>query len=95
MVNLPTEQHPSEVMDRIIQGAASKNTVTIRYRDGKNEISERTVEPYEIKNGKLYAYCLSKEGIRAFNTVNITAALSTGEAFEPRFPILITPPMKS
>jgi predicted DNA-binding transcriptional regulator YafY len=95
MYNLPIEQNPKDAMDNIIQGATNRQSVAIRYRDTSNELSERVVEPYEIKNGKLFAHCQSKGGIRAFAITNILAAIVTDTPYEPRFPVKIQPPMKS
>lgn len=93
--SLPLDQHPQEAMANIIQGATDLRTVSIRYRDGSGDLSERVIEPYEIKNGKLFGYCLSRAGIRAFKIENILAAVETNTAFEPKFPIKITQPTKS
>jgi predicted DNA-binding transcriptional regulator YafY len=93
--SLPLDQHPQEAMDNIIQGATNLRTVSIRYRDSSGDLSERVIEPYEIKNGKLFGYCQSRAGIRAFKTENILAAVATNTAFEPKYPIKITPPVKS
>ncbi|WP_142340374.1 WYL domain-containing protein [Priestia megaterium] len=72
-----------------MNGAANKRLIAIRYRDKDNQLSVRKVEPYELRDGKLFAYDPEKGGIRAFFTQNIEAALATTDDFEPRFPIKI------
>jgi predicted DNA-binding transcriptional regulator YafY len=90
MYKIPNSQHPSGTMKQIIQGAQELHCVAIRYRDQSQEVTERIVEPYEIKNGKLFAYCQTKEGIRGFTLINILAAVETNTSYVPRFPVLIT-----
>lgn len=87
--DLPTDQDPSKRWDNIIESATSRNLLKIRYRDKSNQLSIRDVEPYEFKNGKLFAYDIDKGGIRAFTTNNIEAALQTDAPYEPRFPVKI------
>ena len=94
-LKLPTDQNPQHRWDSIMKGAANQNLIAIRYRNKDNGLSVRKVEPYEIKDGKLFAYDPEKGGIRAFSTNNIEAALETDETFEARFPIKINSSMMS
>lgn len=87
--NLSTKTSPLEIMSEITNSARDLKCVRIRYRDQKQEITERTVEPYEMKNGKLYAYCHMKEGIRSFTVSNILSAGETNTKYNPRYPVLI------
>lgn len=89
MYNLPADQHPTERWATIVEGARTNHIVAIRYRDKSFELTERLVEPYEVKEGKLYAYCLLKKGIRAFILDNISAAAATDDEYIPRFPIVM------
>lgn len=79
----------SDVMKKIKEAADSEQLLLITYADAKNQPSIRTVEPYEIKNGKLFAYCRAREAIRAFNLERIQAAEIHLGSYTPRFPILI------
>ena len=88
-LKLPTDQNAQERWDNILNGADKQRMVAIRYRNKDNGLSVRKVEPYEIKDGKLFAYDPEKGSIRAFFTNNIEAALQTEEVYEPRFPIKI------
>lgn len=76
-------------MDEIIKAARETTVLNITYRSEKKGISERTVEPYEIKDGALYAYDIAKQSIRRFTLSNIISAKATESAFSPRWPILI------
>lgn len=76
-------------MNEIVGGAKDLKCVRIRYRDAKQQVTERTVEPYEFKNGKLFAYDHMHQGIRAFTVANIMAAGKTNQTYNPRFPVLI------
>lgn len=74
----------------VIQSAARENVLLeITYVDGKGKQSIRKVEPYEIKDGRLYTHCTQANGTRAFNLDNITSGRKTADEFEPRFPIKI------
>lgn len=76
-------------MDEIIKAARGTTILNITYKSEKKGISERTVEPYEIKNGALYAYDIAKQAIRRFTLSNIVSAKATDSTFSPRWPILI------
>ena len=88
-LKLPTDQNAQQRWDSIINGATNQNLIAIRYRNKDNGLSVRKVEPYEIKDGKLFAYDPEKGSIRAFFTNNIESALETDESFEARFPVKI------
>ena len=90
MVKLPTVQTNQATAQAIRDGAVENKEVRIRYRDDKDKISERSIEPYEMKNGKLFGYCINKGGIRAFKTTGIEVAVVTDKPFKPRFPVQIT-----
>lgn len=70
---------------------AAKNStlVSISYQDSKGNFTERLVEPYEIKNGSLFAYCTEKESIRNFKLSKINAAYHSTIKFTPRWSINI------
>lgn len=76
------------VFKNISDSAKQLKILNITY-NGKNGTSNRIVEPYSIKDGKLYAYCVNKQGIRAFNLNNIISATVTQEPYVPRWPIQI------
>lgn len=61
--------------------------ITYKAKDGK--VTHRTVEPYELKDGGLFAYDVNKHGIRKFLLENIVAADLSDTYFSPRFPVLI------
>lgn len=69
--------------------AKNKTLVSISYLDSKGNFTERLVEPYEIKNGSLFAYCTEKESIRNFKLSKINAAYHSTIKFNPRWPINI------
>lgn len=74
---------------KIKEAAQNRFLLQITYIDAKNRPSIRTIEPYEIKEGKLYGYCRAKEAIRAFKLDSIQSAEVTAGEFIPRFPVLI------
>jgi predicted DNA-binding transcriptional regulator YafY len=75
------------IIDTVKKAGALNKIVSIRYIDSKGTISERMIEPYEIKEGKLYGYCLKSDGTRAFKLDNILGATMTESSFVPRWPI--------
>lgn len=76
-------------LTEIRTAAQNSVLVSISYLDSKGNFSERLVEPYEIKNGSLFAYCLEKESIRNFKLANINAAYHSTIKFKPRWAINI------
>lgn len=80
---------PSDVLSKIEQAAREQKLLQITYVDAKNTPSIRTVEPYELKDGKLFAYCTVKDGIRAFNLNRMQSAEIHLNEYTPRFPVLI------
>lgn len=73
-----------------IKTAADRNLLLrISYTDKKGASTSRLVEPYEIKNGSLWAYCTERDSIRNFKLSNIGMTTVTNVPFTPRFPILI------
>lgn len=79
-------QFMTNVDPNVIDECINENKVLrITYQDRKGVTTKRAVEPYEIKNGKLYAYCLVKGGIRAFNLDNLITCEDVGTHFTPRY----------
>lgn len=79
----------SIIMSKIKEAADTNTILLITYADASNQPSIRTVEPYEIRDDTLFAYCRVKNGIRAFKLNRIQGAeLHLGQ-YEPRFPVLI------
>ena len=76
-------------MDEIIRAARENTILNITYKSKNKGVSERTVEPYELKDGGLYAYDVAKQGIRKFLLVNIVSTKATDVKFSPRWPIMI------
>lgn len=87
--NLSTKTTPLEIIGEIVDGARDTKCIKIRYRDLKSNVTERTVEPYELKNGKLFAYDHMHNGIRSFTVSNIMSAGKTNQTYKPRYPVLI------
>lgn len=78
-----------EFLNTIINSASTLNTVMLSYIDKEGVITEREVEPYEMKDGKLWAYCMVKQSIRQFDFGNIVNAVGTTRNFNPRWPVKI------
>lgn len=78
-----------DVENVIRQSASSLTLLYIHYNDTKGSSSVRQVEPYEIKDGGLYAYCHNKNAIRRFNLSGISQARTTNIPFTPKWEIKI------
>ena len=75
------------IENTISKAGRNSVTVNIRYTDKKGDITHRETEPYEIKDGKYYGYCLSRRAIRAFLLTNISSAEITNNHYNPRWPV--------
>ena len=69
----------------ISRAIESKNLIEISYVDKKGNRSERVVEPYEIKQGRLFAYCLTKDAIRGFTLSALSKITVLEDNFNPRY----------
>lgn len=78
-----------KTMQDIRSAASKQRTMILMYRDSKGSISQREIEPYEIKNEGIYGYCYIKDSIRFFKLANILDTKVTNKTFIPRWPMLI------
>lgn len=77
------------IVQNIQQAAFERRVLRISYLDKKNVHTVRSVEPYEIKNGKLWAHCLQRNGIRQFEMNRIVQAVVSEKSFVPRHEVKI------
>lgn len=73
--------------DKIIRAGRENKLITIRYQKKDGTTSIKTLEPYSIKSGKLYAYCVHSQGIRSFFINKIYSVEILDRGFAPRWPI--------
>ena len=85
--NVVTTDKTQNVIPTIIKSGIKNVLAKIKYKDANGTITERKIEPYEIKNGMLYGFSSEKNSIRAFKTNNIIEATMTRTKFVPRWPI--------
>lgn len=62
--------------------------VVLGYQRENGEMITRTVEPYELKGGTLFAYCTTDQHIKQFKLDRIRN-VERGRAFKPTRPIVI------
>lgn len=79
----------SAVIDVIREAARDLRIVTITYQDSKGMMTLRDVEPYEIKDGKLWAYCLLSGAIRQFTLGRILHIEILDATYRPRWAVKI------
>ena len=79
------------IIEKIKLAGKNLNLLRIVYRKTETgEITDRIVEPYEIRGGYFFGYDTEKnDHIRKFFIVNILQAEILDEAFEPQWPIKI------
>ncbi|MGL5715932.1 MAG: WYL domain-containing protein [Paraclostridium sp.] len=77
----------ASVSNNIVKAGRNNKTVIIRYTSKNGDSSERETEPYEIKDGKYYGYCLNKGAIRGFLLNNISSAEVTNNSYNPKWPV--------
>ena len=75
------------IEEMIQEAGQNKRVLRIIYTDRKGNGSWRETEPYELKDGKYFAYCLDRESIRAFKLENITSAVITEQTYVPKWPV--------
>lgn len=74
-----------KIVDSINRAIDESRLLIISYVDASNKPSIRTVEPYEIKDGKFFAHCRTKDATRAFKVPMIQSADLLNETFTPRY----------
>ena len=79
-----------DIIAEITKAAKGENTVIIYYMSRDGSTSQRETEPYEIRNGSYFGYCLESDGIRNFKIDKIGKATPTSNKFVPRWPIQIS-----
>ncbi len=78
-----------DIMKAIKNSVASQKLLNISYVDSKGVASVRMVEPYELRDNSLFAFCRKANSIRRFNLPQITQAQVTEIPFIPRFPFFV------
>ena len=75
-------------MDELIRKAGrDRRVLRIRYTDKSGNRSERNIEPYEIRDGKLWGYCRKRRGIRQFDLSKVENPRVTRHTFIPKYPV--------
>lgn len=76
------------VISDIKQAGKEKKLLKITYRKSSGEVSERVVEPYEIRSdGKFWGWDTEKDEIRQFFIVNILSTEILDEEYSPRWDV--------
>jgi predicted DNA-binding transcriptional regulator YafY len=77
-----------DILKAIRDSARSLRLLNISYVDAKGVASVRMVEPYELRENSLFAFCRKANNIRRFNLSQITQAQITDVPFIPKFPFM-------
>lgn len=78
-----------DIMSAIHEAMQNTKLLNLTYQAKDGKITSRTVEPYEFKDGGLYAFDTNKESIRKFMLDGIKTAEVSDIVFTPRWPIII------
>ena len=71
----------------ISRAARERRLIRIWYTSSDGEVSIRDTEPYEIRDGKYWGYCLDRGSIRQFSLEGITKTQVLKETYVPRWPV--------
>lgn len=75
----------NEIVNTIVTAGRRHCTVVITYRDATGAITVRETEPYEVRNGLYWAYCLLRQDTRRFIVKSILSARPTRRSYRPRY----------
>lgn len=77
------------ILTNVQQAARERRVLRLSYLDKKGTHTVRSVEPYEIRGDKLWAYCLQRNAIRQFDMNKIVQAMLSDKTFQPRYEVKI------
>lgn len=72
-------------LEDLYTGIQEHRMVQFMYENQKGEINLRTVEPLEVKDGKLWGWDITKDQIRQFFLAMISECVLLDTVFVPRF----------
>lgn len=76
------------VISDIVQAGKETKLLRIVYRKAKTgEVTDRVVEPYEIRGSYFFGYDTEKDEIRQFFIVNILSTEILDEEYSPRWDV--------
>jgi predicted DNA-binding transcriptional regulator YafY len=77
-------------VDSCIEKAARQlNLLRFEYTDSKGNVTIRTVEPYELRDGSFFAFCLTRNEIRNFSLNGISNTEVLRDVYAPRWDVKI------
>jgi len=77
------------VISDIKDAGKNKKLLRIVYKKKDGEVTDRVVEPYEIRQGRFFGYDTNKDSIREFIITGIIETEILEEEFEPRWEIKV------
>lgn len=72
-------------LDDIYPAIQNHQMLEITYTNQKGETSSRTIEPYEVRDGRLWGWDIAKDAIRQFFLAMISECTLLETTFIPRF----------
>lgn len=77
------------VISDIKEAGKNKKLLRMVYKKKNGEITDRTVESYEIRGTRFFGYDVAKDEIREFIITGIIETEILEEEFEPRWEIKV------
>lgn len=74
----------------IVQSATQRKKAAIEYRDAKNNVSKRLIEPHSWRNDQVIAWCHERNAWRQFKPSQIVRIAITNEDFDRSEKVEIT-----
>jgi proteasome accessory factor C len=79
----------ADIVEQAREAIATRHLLSFEYyKENEGELSSRTVEPYQLVNGRegwyVASYDIERRGVRHFRLDRIKSAHVAGEPFEPR-----------
>jgi predicted DNA-binding transcriptional regulator YafY len=79
-----------EKFEIILKAMREQKLLHFRYMDVNGKVTDRQVEPYEIKGFGMYALDPAKGAIRQFKIARMGQIQVVEQKFEPKYPIRVS-----
>lgn len=81
----PADVEARQILQQVLVNPVPR-LVEFRYTAESGGVTQRKVEPYELKGDELIGHCLERDAIRRFKLARMEN-IEVGDTFRPRHPI--------
>lgn len=78
-----------EKFEIIARAMKEQKMLRFRYADVNGKLSDRCVEPYEVRGFGMFAHDPSKGAIRQFKIARMGSIQVVDQRFDPKFPVRV------